>query len=418
LNKPTPALRLGLAANWRQFALLVAVNAFVGGMVGMERTTLPLLAEDEFGLTSTTLDISFIASFGLAKAIANLMAGQLASRYSRRAILIGGWLVGLPVPFLLIWAPAWEWVVLANALLGLNQGLAWSMTVNMKVDLAGPERRGLALGLNEAAGYIAVAAAAFASGLIAEQYGLRPEPFYLGIGFASAGLALSVLLVKDTEPFVRLEAGATREVDPRPLLESFKDGTWRSPNLVGLTQAGFVNNFNDGLAWGIFPLFFASQGLSIGTLGALTALYPLTWGVLQMLTGWASDVLGRLPLIAGGMLTQAGSLALIGMVDESWLWLIGLFGLGLGTAMVYPTLLAATSDAVHPMDRAGALGVFRFWRDVGAGAGALAAGIAADLLGLASAIELVALLTLLSALAAVVLLINPRHEPRLARRPV
>lgn len=392
---------LGLGANWQQFALLVATNAFVGGMVGLERSILPVLARDEFGVASKTVAVSFIATFGLAKALANLFAGRLSERFSRRSILIAGWLFGLPVPFVIIFAPTWGWVIGANALLGLNQGLAWSMTVNMKIDLVGPRRRGLALGLNEAAGYLAVAAAAFAAGVIATSYGLRPEPWYLGIAFAACGLALSVLFIRDTAPFVTIESTANAGTAPEASLRrSFARGTWRDRHLVGISQAGFVNNLNDGLAWGIFPLFFASQGLSLNRVAVLAATYPLIWGGLQLVTGWASDIVGRKPLIVAGMLLQAVAISIVGMSTQFGLWLAALMLLGLGTAMVYPVLLAATGDAVHPGERATALGVYRFWRDAGAIGGALAAGALADAFGFNAAIQTVAVLTAASGVVA------------------
>ncbi|MEX2227416.1 MAG: MFS transporter [Dehalococcoidia bacterium] len=394
-----------MAANWQQFVLLVATNAFVGGMVGLERSILPVLARDEFGIASKTVAVSFIATFGLTKALANLFAGRLSERFSRRSILIVGWLFGLPVPFLIILAPSWGWVIGANALLGINQGLAWSMTVNMKVDLVGPRRRGLALGLNEAAGYLAVAAAAFGAGVIATQYGLRPEPWYLGIAFVACGLALSVLFIRDTAPFVAMESVAARgRAADVSLGRSFARGTWRDRHLVGISQTGFVNNLNDGLAWGIFPLFFASHGLSLNRVAILAATYPLIWGGLQLFTGWASDVAGRKPLIVAGMLLQAVAISVVGFSNEFGLWLGALALLGLGTAMVYPALLAATGDAVHPEERATALGVYRFWRDAGAIGGALAAGLLADAFGFNTAIQVVAALTVASgAIAALTL---------------
>jgi MFS family permease len=396
-----PDIRLGLGANWQQFALLVATNAFVGGMVGLERSILPVLAEDEFGIASKTVAVSFIATFGLAKALSNLLAGRISERFSRRSILIVGWLFGLPVPLLIIAAPAWGWIVAANALLGINQGLAWSMTVNMKVDLVGPRRRGLALGLNEAAGYLAVAAAALLAGVVAEEYGLRPEPWYLGIAFAACGLALSVLVIRDTAPFVRFEAASTAATVEAPSLRrSFARGTWQDVHLAGISQAGFVNNLNDGLAWGVFPLFFVSQGLSLDRIAVLAAMYPLVWGGLQLGTGWLSDITGRKILIVGGMLVQAVAIAVVGVTDAFSAWVGAVMLLGLGTAMVYPVLLAATSDAVHPAERATALGVYRFWRDAGAIAGALIAGAMADLFGFEPAILAVAALTAASGVLA------------------
>jgi MFS family permease len=403
----SPVPTLGLGANWRQFALLVAINAFVGGMVGMERSVLPLLAGEEFGIASKAAAISFVAAFGLTKACANLFAGPLSERFSRRSVLIAGWLLGLPVPFLLIWAPSWGWVIGANALLGLNQGLAWSMTVNMKIDLVGPSRRGLALGFNEAAGYLSVAAAALASGFIAERYGLRPEPFYLGIAFAACGLALSVLAVKDTRPHVVVEAEAHDESSADRLLSAFARTTWRDRRLFGISQAGFVNNLNDALAWGLLPLFFAGRGLSLQEVGILAAVYPFIWGGLQMTTGWASDTLGRAPLIVVGMFTQAVAISLVGFGDDFAVWFAAVALLGVGTAMVYPVLLAAVGDSVHPESRATYLGVYRFWRDAGAIAGALGAGAVADTLGFEASIQAVAFITALSAIIAA-LSLRPR----------
>ena len=401
---PTVPPTLGLGANWRQFALLIAINAFVGGMVGMERTVLPLLAGEEFGIASKTAAISFVATFGFAKALANLFAGPLSEKYSRKRILIAGWLFGIPVPFVLIFAPSWGWIIGANALLGLNQGLAWSMTVNMKVDLVGPSRRGLALGLNEAAGYLSVAAAAFATGVIADRYGLRPEPFYLGIVFAACGLGLSVLFVKDTRPHVVVET-EQHDVEETPTLSAaFARTSWRDSRLFGISQAGFVNNLNDALAWGVFPLFFVSRGLSLQEVGILAAVYPLVWGALQMGTGWLSDTIGRSPLIIAGMLLQAAAISLVGIGDSFEPWLIAVALLGVGTAMVYPVLLAAIGDSVHPASRATYLGVYRFWRDAGAMIGALVAGAIADLLGFQSSIQVVAALTAASGVLAAVTL--------------
>ena len=346
--------------------------------------------------------VSFIATFGLAKAVSNLFAGNLSQRFTRRNVLITGWLFGLPVPLILIWAPSWGWVIAANVLLGVNQGLAWSMTVNMKVDLAGPRRRGLALGFNEAAGYLAVAAAAFMTGVIAEQYGIRPEPFYMGIGFAALGLGISVLLVRDTAAFVAMEA-ASRPPDSAgspSLKRSFADATWRKPQLFGVSQAGFVKNLNDGMAWGIFPLFFASRGLELDRIATLAAVYPMVWGVLQLGTGWASDHVGRKPFIVTGMVLQGIAISIVGAADTFGWWLAGASLLGVGTALVYPTLLAAIGDAVAPEERATSLGVYRFWRDSGAVAGALGAGALADMFGFGVAIQSVAVLTVASGVMA------------------
>ena len=392
-NKRTAAASpaLGLRANWQQFALLVAVNAFVGGMVGLERSILPLLAKDEFGITSKTAAVSFIATFGLAKALTNLFAGSLSERFGRRRILIAGWIAALPVPFMIIFAPSWGWIIAANAFLGINQGLAWSMTVNMKIDLVGPRRRGMALGFNEAAGYLSVAAAAFLAGVIAQRWGLRPEPFYLGIAFAACGLAISVLFVRDTAHHVLLEAVVPAQ--RQALRQGFADATWRRPALFGASQAGFMNNLNDGLVWGVFPLLFVSKGLRLNEIAFLAASYPLVWGGLQLVTGWVSDWTGRKPLVVCGMLLQGGAIAMAAAADGFDLWLVALILLGIGTAMVYPTLLAAVGDVVRPRDRATTLGVYRFWRDAGSMTGALAGGVLADRFGFGTALNVVAALT-------------------------
>ena len=406
-------VHLGLSDNWRQIALLVAANMFAGGMIGMERTILPGLAEEEFGITSKTAVVSFIATFGLAKALTNLLAGSLTQRFTRRRILIAGWMIGIPVPLLLIWAPAWGWVIGANLLLGANQGLAWSMTVNMKMDLAGPRWRGLVLGFNESAGYLSLAAVAFLTGIIADSYGLRPEPFYLGIGIAAAGLALSVLFVRDTATHLALETASLsgQTAVPSSFKANFADATWRRPYLFGLTQAGLVKNLNDGVAWGIFPLFFASQGLSLDRIAVLVAVYPLVWGVLQLSTGWASDILGRKPLIVVGMVLQGAAISLTAGVDSFGVWIGTMALLGLGTALVYPTLLAAVGDAVPAIDRASVLGVYRFWRDSGFIIGALLAGAVADLFGFKPAIQLVAVLTVGSGLLAVITVRGRQNVP-------
>jgi MFS family permease len=399
-------IRLGLLENWHQFALLVALNLFVGGMIGLERTILPVLAEAEFGIESKTAAISFIATFGIAKALTNLFAGSLTQRMTRRRILIIGWLFGLPVPLILIWAPSWGWVIGANLLLGINQGLAWSMTVNMKMDLVGPRWRGLALGFNETAGYVALAVAAFLTGIIAQSYGLRPEPFYLGIGIAAGGLALSVFLVRDTAPYLAMEtareAAENPDAVPVPvsLRRSFAETTWRRRDLFGITQAGLVKNLNDGLAWGIFPIFFASYGLDLDRIGILVAIYPMVWGSLQIASGWISDVVGRAPLIVTGMLLQGCAIFLTGLFTSFGPWTGAMVLLGLGTALVYPTLLAAIGDAVPARERAASLGVYRFWRDAGFVVAALCAGAIADLFGLRAAIFAVGALTIASGLVA------------------
>ncbi len=388
---------LGLGANWRQFALLVLINAFVGGMVGIERTVVPLIGTEEFGVASTTLVVSFIVSFGVVKAFANLISGQLADTWGRKRVLVLGWLLGLPVPFMILWAPSWGWIIAANVLLGLSQGFAWSMTVIMKVDLVGPKGRGLAVGLNEFAGYLAVGVTAFLTGYLAARYGLRPVPVYIGIGYAVLGSVLSVLLVRDTREHVLLETkGHAQEAAPITFREVFALTTFRDRNLFAASQAGLVNNLNDGMSWGIFPLFFAANGLGLERIGILKAAYPVVWGLLQVITGPLSDRWGRKGLIVAGMWVQAGALLLTAVSrDFSW-WLVASLLLGLGTAMVYPSLIAAVSDASHPSWRARSLSVYRFWRDLGYAIGALSAGLIADFFGLAAAIGAIAALTFIS----------------------
>jgi MFS family permease len=390
-------VRLGLRENWPQFALLVLINAFVGGMVGIERTVVPLIGAEEFHLHSTTLIVSFIVSFGVVKALANLVSGQLADSWGRKRVLILGWLFGLPVPFILMAAPSWAWIVAANVLLGLNQGFAWSMTVIMKVDLVGPKSRGLAVGLNEFAGYLTVGITAFLTGYIASRYGLRPAPIYLGVAYAIAGAALSILLVRDTRDHVRAEIGNTA---PAPASLSFREifalTSFRDRNLFAASQAGLVNNLNDGMSWGIFPLFFATFGLGVERIGILKAVYPAVWGILQVATGQLSDRIGRKVLIVWGMWLQAFALILTAFTGTFAYWLIGSVLLGVGTAMVYPSLIAAVSDASHPSWRARSLSVYRFWRDLGYAIGALMSGLVADLFGLIWAIAAVGVLTFLS----------------------
>ncbi len=394
-------LQPGLRANWRQFLLLVVINAFVGGMVGIERTVVPLLAGQDFGIASKTAVLSFIATFGLVKAAANLFAGRMGDRYGRKRILVAGWLIGLPVPILLMLAPSWGWVVFANVLLGVNQGLCWSTTVIMKIDIAGPARRGLAMGLNEAAGYFAVALAALASGYLAATYALRPQPFFLGVAFAVSGLLLSLFFVRESQGYAHYEA-ATRfaagvSSHEQPTFgEIFWLTSWKDRSLFAVSQAGLVNNLNDGMSWGLFPLYFAAQGLSLGQIGLLIATYPAVWGLGQLGTGTLSDHLGRKWMIACGMGVQALAIFLIMLARGFFPVLVSAVLLGLGTALVYPTLLAAVGDVAHPSWRASAVGVYRLWRDSGYAVGALLAGVIADLLGTSWAIGMIGGLTLLS----------------------
>lgn len=393
---PETAPVLGLRQNLAQFSLLVLVNAFVGGMVGLERAILPLIAEREFGLTSKSVILSFIVGFGFVKAFTNLAAGRFSDRVGRKGLLVGGWIVGLPVPFMLMWAPSWGWVTAANFLLGINQGLCWSTTVIMKIDLVGPQRRGLAMGLNEFSGYFAVSLAALASGYLAAAYGLRPAPFYLGIGIVAAGLFLSIFFVRETHGHARHEAKAQGGTAHLPFAKIFTLTSWRDRNLFSCSQAGMVNNLNDGMAWGLFPLFFAAAQLSVERIALLAAAYPAVWGICQLFTGAISDHIGRKWMIAGGMWVQAGGIALIAATGSFAAWLAGAVLLGVGTAMVYPTLLAAIGDVAHPSWRASAVGVYRLWRDAGYAFGALLAGVISDLLGIAQAIATICVLTFLS----------------------
>jgi len=388
---------LGLRENWQQFLLLVIINAFVGGMVGLERTVVPLIGAEEFRIASTTIVVSFIVSFGVVKAVANLVSGHFADVYGRKLMLVLGWLVGLPIPFMIGWGPSWSWIVAANALLGINQGFAWSMTVIMKVDLVGPKSRGLAVGLNEFAGYVAVGVTAFLTGYIAQRYGLRPAPFLLGIAYAVLALVLSLLLVRDTRGHVGVEISrAAPAGEMLTFWQIFQRASFGDRNLFAASQAGLVNNLNDGMSWGIFPLFFAAFGLSIERIGILKAIYPAVWGVLQVATGPLSDRWGRKGLIAAGMWVQAAALLLTAATRSFSWWALASVLLGLGTAMVYPTLIAAVSDASHPSWRARSLSVYRFWRDLGYAVGALAAGIMADIFGAAWAIAAIGVLTFAS----------------------
>ena len=405
------APRLGLRENLGQFSLLVLLNAFVGAMVGLERTVLPLLGEQEFGLSSKTAITSFIVSFGVTKAVLNLVAARLSDRVGRKPILVIGWLFALPVPFLIIYAPTWAWIDLANVLLGVNQALAWSMTVIMKIDLVGPRRRGLALGLNEFAGYFAVGATAWITGYIAGHYALRPQPFYLGIGVSLVGLLLAIVAVRETHAHVAVEASSIGGAahDERPSLgRIFYVTSIGNLSLFAACQAGLINNLNDGMSWGLYPLFFAAHGLGVERIGVVKAVYPVVWGVLQVGTGMLSDRIGRKGLIAWGMVVQAGGIWLTVAVPEYGAWLLGAVLQGAGTAMVYPTLLAAITDHAHPSWRASSLGVYRFWRDLGYAIGALLSGVIADAMSVGAAIHFVAALTLASGLVTFGVMRAPR----------
>ncbi len=400
-----PLPRLGLRANLGQFVLLIAVQALVGGVLGQERTILPLIATRVFALQAASAALTFIVAFGVVKALTNLAAGALADRVGRKPLLVAGWLAGVPVPLLLIWAPGWGWVIVANVLLALNQGLAWTNLVNAMVDVVGPERRGLAVGLNEWAGYSGVALTALATGFIAQQAGLRPAPFFLGVAYVGLGLALSVFVVRETHGHARHEGrertAATGEQDRRlPLRQVFVLTSLRERALSACSQAGLVTNLKDGMAWGLLPLYYAASGLPVGQIGILAAVYPATWGVGQLVTGPLSDRLGRKPLIVAGLLVQALAIAGIATTRGFAAWAGAGALLGVGTAMVYPTLIAAVGDVAHPAWRASALGVYRLWRDAGFAVGALLSGAIADAAGFQTAILAVAVLALASALVA------------------
>ncbi|GAB3216608.1 MFS transporter [Mycolicibacterium hippocampi] len=397
-------VRLGLRENWLQFTLLVIVNVCVGGLVGLERTTVPLIGTEVFGLTNDLAVFSFIIAFGISKALTNLAAGALTMRFSRKQLLLAGWALGVPVPFMLAWAPSWWWIIAANVLLGLNQGLAWSMTVNMKIDLVGPSRRGLATGLNEAAGYVAVGATALLTGYLATSYGLRPVPELIGVVFVAAGLGLS-LVVRDTASHLELELAqhaATEPGEKNGFWAIFRRTTWKDRSLRGASQAGLVNNLNDGLTWGVFPLLFTEYGLGLAAVGLIKGIYPLLWGLGQIPTGHLADRIGRKPLIVTGMLVQASGFVLA-LTLLAWPLLAGVtsaVALGIGTAMVYPALIASISDHAHPAWRANAMGTYRFWRDIGYAAGALIAGVVADAFDLNATVIVAAVLTALSGLLA------------------
>jgi MFS family permease len=409
-----PSIRLGLRENLAQFSLLVVVNAFVGAMVGIERSILPLLADREFHLAARFAALSFIVVFGLTKALTNYAAGRLADRMGRKQVLVAGWIVAIPVPFLLMWAPTWNWILVANAFLGVSQGLTWSTTVIMKIDLVGSARRGFAMGLNEFAGYGALAGAALLTGWIAARHGLRPDPFYPGVVFMAIGLALSLLFVRDTHGHVTLES----TLHDRPSIPmSARDVFWKTTltdrNLSSVSQAGLVNNLNDGMVWGLFPLLFAAANLSIDRIGALAAIYPATWSVGQLATGALSDRIGRKWFIAGGMWVQAAGIAAVIVSNGFAGFAFGGVLLGVGTAMVYPTLLAAIGDVAAPAWRASSVGVYRLWRDLGYAVGAVLAGLTADAFGLKDAMGVVAAITFLSGV-----IVGVRMDETLPRRTV
>ena len=387
-------VRLGLKENRNQFALLVLINAFVGGMVGMERTIIPQIAEADFAIAARTAMLSFIVVFGIVKAITNYYTGALANKFGRKNLLIAGWIIALPVPFMLIYAPGWSWIIAANVLLGINQGLAWSSTVVMKIDLVGEKQRGFAMGLNEFAGYIAVALVAFLTGYIAGEYGLRPFPFYIGIVLSVFGLFASIFLVKDTRHHVAKETETSNV--PR-LKKIFRETTWTNKNLGSVTQAGLVNNLNDGMVWGIFPILLATKGFTLGEIGMIVAIYPAVWGFGQIITGKMSDRFCKKDMLYTGMLLQGLALILLVWATGFWHFIILSSVLGWGTAMVYPTFLATVAENTHPADRAKSIGIFRLWRDLGYAIGAVLTGVIADIFSIHAAIVFVGLLTLFSA---------------------
>ena len=387
-------VKLGLKENWQQFSLLVLVNAFVGGMVGLERSILPRLASEEFQIASHTAIFSFIIVFGIVKAVTNYFAGHFANAVGRRRLLIYGWLFAIPIPFLLMWAPSWNWIIVANVLLGINQGLAWSSTVTMKIDLVGDKQRGLAMGINEFAGYLSVGLVALLTAWIANTYGIRPYPFYIGIVFVILGLALSIIWVKDTQLFVH-KAAAESSV---PLLKNrFWDTSLWHRNLGSITQAGLVNNLNDGMIWGLFPILLAAKGFSLADIGLITAIYPLVWGLAQLGTGRLSDFICQKDLLVIGMLLQGAAILGLLWADTFLIYAALSFVLGLGTAVVYPTFLASIAENTHPTDRAGSLGIFRLWRDLGYAFGAILTGILADYFELNISILVIGCLTVVSA---------------------
>lgn len=387
-------VRLGLKENWQQFSILVLINAFVGGMVGLERSILPQIAEEEFAIAGKTAILSFIIVFGIVKAVTNYYTGRLANRFGRKNLLVLGWIFGLPIPFILMYAPSWSWVVAANVLLGINQGLAWSSTVVMKIDLVGERQRGFAMGLNEFAGYLTVALIAFLTGWIAGRYGLRPYPFYMGIALVVLGLAGSIFLVKDTRGHVSIETANNNL--PR-LKNIFWETTWKDKNLGSVTQAGLVNNLNDGMLWGILPIVLFSKNFSLEQIGIITAIYPAVWGMGQLVTGKMADYYCKKDLLYLGMLIQGIAIILLLWASSMWQYALLSAMIGWGTAMVYPTFLATVAENTHPRDRAHSIGIFRLWRDLGYAVGAILTGIISDIFNIDLSILFVGVLTIFSA---------------------
>lgn len=388
-------IQLGLKENWKQFTLLVIINAFVGGMVGLERSILPRIADVEFHIAAKTAILSFIIVFGIVKAITNYYTGTLANKFGRKNLLVAGWIIGIPIPFILMFAPSWNWIIAANVLLGINQGLTWSSTVVMKIDLVGEKQRGFAMGLNEFAGYIAVALVAFLTGWIASEYGIRPYPFYVGIALVFLGLSGSIFFIKDTKHHVAKET--TTNTVPA-LTNIFWDTTWKNKNLGSVTQAGIINNLNDGMTWGIFPILLATKGFSIGEIGIITAIYPAVWGIGQLFTGKMADQFCKKDMLYVGMLLQAIALIVLVWANTMFHFIVLSCILGWGTAMVYPTFLATVAENTNPQDRAKSIGIFRLWRDLGYAIGAILTGIIADLISINAAIIFIGLLTFASAL--------------------
>lgn len=388
-------IKLGLKENWKQFTLLVIINGFVGGMIGLERTILPQIAEADFGIAAKSAILSFIVVFGISKAITNYYTGAFANKIGRKNLLVIGWMIGLPVPFILIYATNWNWIIVANILLGINQGLTWSSTVVMKIDLVGDRNRGLAMGLNESAGYLAVGIVAFLTGWIASEYGVRPYPFYLGIGFAVTGLLASYFFVKDTIHHVSSE---TKFSQVKKLKNVFRETSWSNPNLGSITQAGLVNNLNDGMIWGLFPILLASRGFSLEEVGKVVAVYPIVWGLGQLVTGKLADILVKKSMLFWGMLIQGLTIVAMAFATSFVQFTLLSILLGIGTAVVYPTFLAAIADYTHPEQRANSIGVFRLWRDLGYAIGAILTGLIADFFGIGNAIVLIGLITVSSSI--------------------